>query len=58
MVGDTPWDVIAAKRAGVDTLTVLTGGYSERELRAAGALAVFESVVELSERLAETPLAG
>jgi HAD superfamily hydrolase (TIGR01549 family) len=58
MVGDTPWDVIAAKRAGVDTLTVLTGGYSERELRAAGALAVFESVVELRDRLAETPLAA
>jgi HAD superfamily hydrolase (TIGR01549 family) len=56
MVGDTPWDVDAARRAGVDTLCVLTGGFAEAELREAGALAVFESVDTLRERLDETPL--
>jgi HAD superfamily hydrolase (TIGR01549 family) len=51
MVGDTPWDVIAARRAGLETLAVLTGGFSEAELRDAGAVAVYESVVELCESL-------
>ena len=57
MVGDTPWDVESARRAGVDTVCVLTGGFSEAELREAGAVEVFESVSELRERLDETPLA-
>jgi HAD superfamily hydrolase (TIGR01509 family) len=49
MVGDTPWDVKAARKAGVDTIAVLTGGFSEAELREAGAVEVFESVRELCE---------
>ena len=56
MVGDTPWDIEAAKGAGVETLTVLTGGFSRDELEDAGAAAVFESVAELRQRLGETPL--
>src|SRR4051794_3250808 len=40
MVGDTPWDVEAAKRAGLETLCVMTGGFSEQELRDAGAVEV------------------
>jgi HAD superfamily hydrolase (TIGR01549 family) len=57
MVGDTPWDVEAAKKAGLPTLAVLTGGaYSEAELRDSGAAAVFESVAEIKDRLDETPL--
>jgi HAD superfamily hydrolase (TIGR01549 family) len=56
MVGDTPWDVKAARAAGVDTIAVITGGFSRSELEDAGAVAVFESVAELRERLEETPL--
>jgi HAD superfamily hydrolase (TIGR01509 family) len=56
MIGDTPWDVEAARRAGIGTLTVITGGFSRQELLDAGAVAVFESLVELRERLDETPL--
>jgi len=56
MVGDTVWDVEAAKRAGVETITVLTGGFSEAELRDAGAAWVFESIAALRDGLAETPL--
>jgi len=40
MVGDTPWDVEAAEKAGVPTVAVLTGGFSEQELRDAGAEAI------------------
>jgi HAD superfamily hydrolase (TIGR01509 family) len=56
MIGDTPFDVEAAKRAGVPTITVLTGGFSEPELRDAGASSVFESVAELREHLDQTAL--
>jgi len=56
LVGDTPWDVKAAGAAGVATLAVLTGGFSEQQLTEAGAAAVFESVRELVERLDETAL--
>jgi len=56
MVGDTPWDVKAAGRAGVETIAVLTGGFAEAELTEAGACAVFESIEELRQRLGETPL--
>jgi HAD superfamily hydrolase (TIGR01509 family) len=58
MVGDTPWDVEAARNAGVDTICVITGGFSQHELREAGAIAVYESVEELRRRLDETPLRG
>ena len=55
MVGDTTWDVEAAKRAGIETIAVLTGGFSEAELRDAGAGWMFESIEALREGLAETP---
>ena len=56
MIGDATWDIEAAKRAGLETLAVLTGGFSEAELRDAGAIEVFESLVELREQLDSTPL--
>jgi HAD superfamily hydrolase (TIGR01549 family) len=57
MIGDTPWDVEAARKAGLDTLAVLSGGaYSERELLDAGAVAVYETVDDLRRRLDDTPL--
>lgn len=56
MVGDATWDVEAAKRAGIQTVAVLTGGFSEAELREAGAVEVFESVEDLRKSVASTPL--
>ena len=56
LIGDTVWDVEAAHRAGVQTLAVRTGGFSEAELRDAGAREVFTSVEELRQSLVETPL--
>jgi HAD superfamily hydrolase (TIGR01549 family) len=57
LVGDSTWDCEAAARAEVPTVAVRTGGFSEQELRQAGAVAVFESLTDLCERLDETPLA-
>ena len=56
MLGDTPWDVESARKAGLETICLLTGGFCEQELRDAGAVAVFDSLETLRERLAETPL--
>jgi HAD superfamily hydrolase (TIGR01549 family) len=57
MVGDSTWDCEAAKRAGVETVAVLTGGFSEQELLDAGAVGVYESIDDLRRSLDETPLA-
>jgi HAD superfamily hydrolase (TIGR01549 family) len=56
MVGDSTWDCEAAARAGLETVAVLTGGFSEAELRDAGAACVFESLHEVRKNLARTPL--
>jgi HAD superfamily hydrolase (TIGR01509 family) len=58
MVGDSTWDCEAAKRAGLDTIAVLTGGFSEAELRDSGALVVYSSIQDLRESFDETPLAA
>jgi HAD superfamily hydrolase (TIGR01509 family) len=55
MVGDTPWDIESARKAGLETVTVITGGFSEQELRDAGAAGVYESVEELRGPLDEPP---
>ena len=47
MVGDSVWDVKAASAAGVPTLAVLTGGFSEEELKQAGAVEVVREVFQL-----------
>jgi HAD superfamily hydrolase (TIGR01509 family) len=49
MVGDSTWDVKAAEAAGIPTLAVLTGGFSEEELHEAGAAEVVKSVGALRE---------
>jgi HAD superfamily hydrolase (TIGR01549 family) len=48
MIGDSVWDVKAAKAASVPTVAVLTGGFSEAELREAGAIEVVESIADLA----------
>jgi HAD superfamily hydrolase (TIGR01509 family) len=57
VVGDTPWDVEAAAKLGLSTVCVLTGGATREQLEEAGAVAVYEDVGELLDRLDESPLA-
>jgi phosphoglycolate phosphatase-like HAD superfamily hydrolase len=56
MLGDSTWDCRAAANAGVETIAVLASGFSEQELREAGAVAVSESIDELRRRLSDPPL--
>ena len=48
----------AARRCAVATIGLLTGGFSEQELREAGAEVVFESIADLIDGLDSTPLAA
>ncbi len=57
VVGDTPYDVTAAKKAGLRTVGLLCGGFSRESLEEAGALAIFQSASELLLRYDETPFA-
>ena len=56
-VGDTIWDVEAARDAGLDTVGVLAGGISRQELQDAGAVAVYDDPAQLLDELDQSPLA-
>jgi HAD superfamily hydrolase (TIGR01509 family) len=56
-LGDSVWDVEAARRAGVDTVGVETGGFSQFELEHAGAIAVYRDARALVGQLASSPFA-
>jgi HAD superfamily hydrolase (TIGR01509 family) len=47
VVGDAVWDLLAARRAGMLSVGLLTGGYGEDELLAAGAFRVYRGADEL-----------
>jgi phosphoglycolate phosphatase-like HAD superfamily hydrolase len=51
MVGDTVWDVLAARRAGVPCIGLLSGGIGEEELRGAGAAETYRGPAALLEQL-------
>jgi len=47
LVGDTPYDAEAARRAGIGCVGLLTGGFGRSELAEAGALLVVDSLADL-----------
>ncbi len=51
VIGDTPYDVIAATKCSVPALGVLSGGFSGSLLRSAGAIAIYSGVSELLETI-------
>jgi HAD superfamily hydrolase (TIGR01509 family) len=53
-LGDTPWDIQAAKRAGLPTVAVTSGGWTEQELKDAGAVEIYEDVTALTLRFANS----
>jgi HAD superfamily hydrolase (TIGR01509 family) len=54
MLGDTPYDVEAAKRGCVSIIALLCGGWSRADL--AGALAIFKDPADLLENFDSSPL--
>jgi len=57
VVGDTRWDIDAAAKLDLEVVTVLTGGWTRRDLADAGAVAVYDDVAELLANLDDSPLA-
>jgi HAD superfamily hydrolase (TIGR01509 family) len=53
VVGDSVWDLLAARRARILGIGVLTGGYGQDELLAAGAYQVYRDAAELDSALDE-----
>jgi phosphoglycolate phosphatase-like HAD superfamily hydrolase len=57
VVGDSPHDAEAAKRAGLRTVGVRCGGFPESDLRASGCIAIYDGPEDLLHHYAESPLA-
>jgi HAD superfamily hydrolase (TIGR01509 family) len=55
-VGDSVWDVQAARAAGIGCVAVESGGFSQHELSEAGARAVYRDVKELLDQFLTSPL--
>ena len=51
VIGDSPWDCLAATAAGLPAVTVMTGGFARSELEGAGAEAVYEHLGEIGDDL-------
>jgi HAD superfamily hydrolase (TIGR01509 family) len=55
-LGDTPYDAEAAGKAGIWTIGVTTGGWSRKDLLAAGCLEVYEDVGDLLDQFDQSAL--
>jgi HAD superfamily hydrolase (TIGR01509 family) len=53
VIGDAVWDLLAARRAGMLSIGLLSGGYGEDELSQAGAFRVYRDPAELHRSLDE-----
>ena len=56
MIGDTPYDIIAATKANVQTIAFTSGGWKKEELT--GAIAVYEGPQDLLYRMSSSVLAS
>ncbi len=57
VVGDSVYDVEAAKNAGMPAIVVRSGGFGDDELRRAGAVAIYDTPADLTAALDDTDLA-
>jgi HAD superfamily hydrolase (TIGR01509 family) len=56
VIGDTPYDAEAAAKAGLRTIGVLCGGFSEDSLREARCIAIYEGPTDLLAQYDRSPL--
>ena len=57
VIGDSVYDVEAAKNAGMPAIVVRSGGFGDDELRDAGAVAIYDTPADLMAALDDTDLA-
>lgn len=58
VIGDTPYDVLAGRRAGIDAIAVLSGGFTREELASSEPVAIYQSVRELEDDYESSLLAS
>lgn len=58
VLGDTPWDIVAARKAGIATVAVTCGGWTGEELKDAGAVAVYRDPADLLRNFDRSPFAA
>jgi HAD superfamily hydrolase (TIGR01509 family) len=56
MLGDTPYDIEAAKKVGVDVIAFRSGGFSDEQLQ--GAIAIYDDPADLLRHYETSPLAA
>lgn len=55
-LGDTPWDIQAARKAGIGTIALTCGGWTEQQLRDAGAIEVYRDPSDLIQKFGQSVL--
>jgi HAD superfamily hydrolase (TIGR01509 family) len=56
VIGDSPYDAEAANKIGISSVGVLSGGFPEEQLRAAGYIAIYDDCADLLEDYTKSPL--
>jgi HAD superfamily hydrolase (TIGR01549 family) len=56
VVGDTPYDAEAATKANVNSIGLLSGGWTQHQLRRSGCIAIYRDPADLLARYEESPL--
>jgi membrane protein len=56
VIGDTPFDIIAARRSGIDAIAVRSGGFEEQQLSACHPVAIYDDVAALLADFAHSPI--
>jgi membrane protein len=58
VIGDTPYDIVAARRSGVDAIAVRSGGFPEAELAAERPVAIYDDVAALLAGFDRSPISA
>jgi len=56
VIGDTPYDAIAAGRAGIKTIGVLCGGFPENSLAESGCIEIYQDPADLLARYEQSAI--
>ena len=58
VVGDTPYDIEAAAKCGIQAVALRSGKFSDAALHQAGAVAIYDDAATLLAQYADSPLAN
>lgn len=56
VIGDTPYDILAARRSGIETVALRSGGFPERELEEQRPVAIYDDVAALLRDFEDSPI--